>query len=151
MLSRTKPDDFTMLYPKYETNIHCEIPSKSVDKTGNFMVMCNMSQVVSKDYYKLSPYHAYCYGDQALIRITNTLADNDKTILLIHDSFADVVIPFLAMGIQNTHAIDLRHFTGSLKKYISKNVPDMIIVMYNTGGIGGAIDWDTHKSTYDFR
>lgn len=128
-LARTKADDFTMIYPEYPVEIHCEILAESIDITGNFSITYNMSQVASKDYYGLSPYHAYSYGDQALIKIKNMLTDDGIKILLIHDSFSDSVIPFLALGIQHTYAIDMRHFTGSIKKFIEMEKPNAVIVM----------------------
>ena len=132
-LSQTKPDDFTMIYPKFETHIHYEIPSKEINTDGNFSVTLNMKQIEKKDYYHLSPYHAYSYGDIALIKCENYLIRNGKKILVIHDSFSDCVLPFLSTGNQNVDAIDLRHFTGSLKSYITKHKPDLIAVMYNSG------------------
>ena len=149
MLSRTKPEDFTMLYPKYETNIRVEIPDMSMDKTGDFSVIYDMSKVASKDYYNLSPYHAYSYGEHAVMRVINLLADNNKRVLLIRDSYSDVVIPFIAMGIRNLEAIDLRGMTGSVRRYIEANKPELVIVMYSVGVAGGSV-WGTQRHC-DFR
>jgi LmbE family N-acetylglucosaminyl deacetylase len=59
------------------------------------------------------------------------------------------VISCLALAEKNIDAIDLRHFTGSVKKYIEESKPDLVIVMYNV--IGGDINYSTHKDKFDFR
>ncbi|MBQ7221831.1 MAG: hypothetical protein IJS28_12745 [Synergistaceae bacterium] len=149
MLSRIKPDDFTMIYPKYDTNIRFEIPTMNIDYVGDFKVTYNMSSVVSKDYYNLSPYHAYSHGEPPVIKITNFKADNNKSVLLIRDSYSDVVIPFVAMGVKHIEAIDLRGMTGSIKRYIEANHPDLVVIMYPTGVIGGEV-WSGARHA-DFR
>lgn len=148
-LSRTEPDDFMMIYPKFKVSLDCRIPNEGVDTAGNFSVIYNFKAVEEKDYYTKSPYHAYVYGDQALIEITNIQAGNKKRILLIHDSFSDVVIPFLSLGIGHTCAIDLRQFMGSVEGIIRSERPDVVIVSYNSAVPGrmGGMDW----KFYDFR
>ena len=150
-LSRAKPDDITLIYPKDKTLLNFKVTTKSLDLTGDFSVIYNMKQVTSKDYYVLSPYHAYVYGDQALIRINNALVKNGRRVLLIHDSFSDVVIPFLGLGTQYADAIDLRHFTGSLKRFMAETKPDAVAVMYHSGYAGSATVTPSHTSVYDFR
>jgi LmbE family N-acetylglucosaminyl deacetylase len=46
--------------------------------------------------------------------------------------------------------LDLRHFTGSLRSYITETKPDMVIVLYNPNAIA-APDYATHTSMFDFR
>ena len=149
MLSRTKPDDFTMIYPKYDTNIRFELPALSLDNTGDFSITYNMSQLASGDYYNTSSYGAYSHGGGAVVKITNFLAENDKKVLLIRDSYSDVVIPFIAMGVKYVEAVDLRHMTGSIRRYIEANKPDMVIVMYSVDVVGGSV-WGTQRHC-DFR
>lgn len=150
-LARTKPDDFTMIYPKFPTLLDYDIPSLEIHTSGDFSITYDMEAVNEKDYYNKSPYHAYSYGDQALIKIHNRLIDNGKRILLIHDSFSDVVISFLSMGVTNTDAIDLRHFTGSVRKYIEQTRPDVVILMYTSGTAGATWVTMRHNGMCDFR
>lgn len=134
-LARTKPDDFTMIYPKYETYLHYEIPDKEINTSGDFSVVYDFGQVKEKNYYHKSPYHAYSYGDMALIRSKNNVIKDRKRLLIIHDSFSDCVLPFLSLGIQNVDAIDIRHFKGSLISFICTENPDTVIVAYNSGAV----------------
>lgn len=151
-LGKADPEDFTLLYPKFSTQFHYVIPSIDVDTIGDFSVTYNMEAVVPKDYYNKSPYAAYNYGDRAVIRIENQ-DDNlpEKKVLVIHDSFADSVIPFMALGIKNMESIDLRYFTGSLENYIDTSKPDLVIVMYNAGEVSENVEYTTHTDLFDFK
>ncbi len=150
-LERTKPDDFTMIYPKFNTSIHYEIPGKEINTNGDFTTTYNMEAVESRDYYNKNPYGAYNYGDKSLIKIENLMNTNGKKILIIHDSFSNSLVPFAAMGVQYTYSIDVRHFTGSLRSYISKHKPDVIAVIYHSGVTSVPMNLESHNSMYDFR
>ena len=151
MLSRTKPDDFTMLYPKFKTLFQYNVPSKGLNVSGDFSITYNMSSVASKDYYGKNPYAAYGSGNKPLARTHNLMNHNGKRILVIHDSFSLCVVPFVALGTEYTDDIDLRYFTGSLKKYIAVNHPDLVAVCYYLTDVHDTINLDTHKDLYDFR
>ena len=153
-LARVKPDNFTMIYPKFDTQLHIEIPIVNVNVSGDLTSFYDMEQVKNKDYYNLSSYHTYSYGDQALITADNKLALNTKRLLVIHDSFSDCVIPFLSLGVSHLDAIDLRHFTGSLRTFIETVKPDAVIVEYYAGRPGRYTSSSTakkHKNLYDFK
>lgn len=148
-LSVVEPDDISLLYPIYPTKLHFELKNKGISTDGEFSILYNMESIDECNYYHNNPYAAYSYGDQALERIENTLLNNGNHLLIIHDSFGDCVIPFLALGCQYIDAIDLRHFDGSLQSFILKEKPDVVVILYN-----GSI---TNNSTvengglYDFR
>lgn len=150
-LKTIEPEDFTLYYPKFETKLKVYIPPLVENKTGDMTLLYNMNCISKIDYYNLNPYATYSYGDRPLMQISNELiTDDDTKILLIHDSFCDCVIPFISLGIKNVHAIDMRHFTGSLEAYIDSEKPDIVIVS-SVIPQGGAINWSTHKDSFDFR
>ena len=150
-LERTVPDDFTMIYPKFETRLHYAIPNLGIDETGDFSITYDMSQVDKIDYYGKSPYSTYNYADRPVIEIENEQKDKSGKTLIIHNSFSNCVIPFLALDIKNVDALDLRHFTGSVENYIKGHKPDVVIVIYHCGVEGQEIDWTSHTSVFDFR
>jgi len=151
-LLRVKPDDFTMLYPKFRTFIHYEAPHEGVNISGDFSVTYYMKSVERKDYYGLSPYGAYKYGDQPLDMIHNLLNHDGKKILVIHDSMFNCVIPLIALGVEEVHGMDLRHFTGSLRSYIKATKPDMVITAYYTNSVGrSSKSMRPNNRMYDFR
>lgn len=149
-LARATPDDIALIYPKFDTRLHYVIPSMGIDEIGDFSITYDMSQIKEMDYYNKNPYGAYNYADRSVIRIENELIDDNGKVLIIHASFSNCVIPFLALDIKNVDSLDLRHFTGSVEKYITEEKPDMVIVIY-TCGQEGEIDWAAHDSEFDFR
>lgn len=150
-LAKTKADDFSILHPKFITNIHLNIPEKNIEETGNFELVYDKHCVERRDYYNLNPYAMYGYGDAQVMDIENLLLPpTDKRVLIIKDSFCDTMAPFLALGIRNLMTIDVRHFTGSVKAYIAEHKPDIVIVMY-TEVETKPINWSTHTDQYDFR
>lgn len=149
-LSQTNPDNFCLIYPNFETSLHFCISSIDLDIVGDFAITYDMSQVETMDYYNLNPYAAYAYGTRPLITIHNENIKNGKKILFVKDSFANVVVPFLALGTEDTEMLDLRVFNGSLEAYIQQSCPDIVIVLYYPDSIQKVTD-DAHLSTFDFR
>ena len=150
-LSRTTPDDFALYYPKFVTSFHYEIPSMDKNTDGDFSVMYDMKKVEPLDYYGLNPYGAYNYGDRALIKIHNNMVEDGKKILILKNSYADSVIPFLSVGVETIHVLDLRHFTGSLQTYMKVYKPDTVILLFQLENLKDKIDFKTHKDFWDFR
>ncbi|MCR5826710.1 MAG: hypothetical protein K6G54_09095 [Oscillospiraceae bacterium] len=129
-LSRATPEDFRLLYPKFQTEFHIEIPTLDLDKSGSFSVFYRYNALRTLDYYKESPYSSYLYGDRALTRIHNLRAHDGKRVLMLGHSFDNCVIPFLATGIEYIDSIDLREFTGDLYTYLENNHYDLVIELY---------------------
>ena len=149
-LVAAKPDDFTLLYPKYKTSFSYVIPDFEIDKTGDYSVVYNMSEVEEKDYYNKNPYAVYNYGNRPLIQIENRLEAEPHKILMIHDSFGASMLSCLGLAEKHIDALDLRHFTGSVQAYIEATEPDLVLVMYNPDVIG-QLDDTSHESLFDFR
>ena len=151
-LVNTTPDDFTLYYPKFKTNIHIEIPKCGINDDGDFSIFYNMYELGKGDFYKENPYAVYGYGDQPEIVVHNYENENlqDKKILLIKDSFMDSAMPFLMMGLKDLRVLDLRLFKGSVKKYIKEHKPDIVLVMY-IPFYAGTINWNSHDDLFDFR
>ena len=145
-LIRSRTEDFALFYPKYPVKIHYEIPSISLNKDGDFSVMYNMPVTYLYGIYN------YSIKPLGIIRNLTLPEENDKKLLIIHDSFANSSIPFLAMGVKNIDEIDPRSFTGSLKSYIRQTKPDAVILYYfaNVAGLGLETDTDDEKTFFAF-
>ncbi len=86
-------------------------------------------------YYpeKLEVKDKYAYflgGNQPLCVIKNPDAENGR-LLVIRDSYADCLAPFLAEEFQEVHLFDLRYNNTSLKKYVADNGIDQVLVLYS--------------------
>lgn len=79
-----------------------------------------------KDKYSL-----FLYGNNSLTIIKNNDLKNNNKILVIKDSFANSLIPFLTQNYEEVHVIDLRSFNTKLSNYLEENNFDNILVLYN--------------------
>ena len=151
-LANTEPDDFDVYYPKFSTHLYAKIPSRGVDGEGDFTILYDKAALGTGDFYNDSPYSMYGYGDQAEIIVHNYENENlrDKRILLIHDSMLDTAMPFLVMGLKDLRELDIRHFKGSVQRYVKDYRPDIVLVMYKPN-YNGFIDWMGHSDEFDFR
>lgn len=130
-LARAKPEDFILLRPKFVTHFHVEIPSLDVDKSGDFFSAFYRYNVIRlREQYEQSPYATFFFGDQALTRVHNEMCANGKRVLVLGHSFDNVVLPFLALGIEYLDSIDLREFKGSIETFLDENHYDLVIELY---------------------
>lgn len=146
-LARAKPEDITLFYPNFPTKIHYVISECDIDATGDFSISYSELPTDSKKYI---PYGIYNHGSQAIISIENLLPTNNTKILIIGDSYVCALAPFMAVCVKHLDVLDERFFTGSIKKYVEVNRPDIVIVSYNASTIS-PIDFSAHKSHFDYR
>ena len=149
-LAKTTAEDIALYYPKFSTAVRLEIPSLGIDTRGDFTIMYDMEMVKKRDFYGGNPYAAYGYGDMPEIKVHNFTNEHlrDKKILIIRDSMVDTVLPFLSMGLKDITLLDIRHFNGSVRRYVEDCKPDIVIVMYKPSYV--PIVWN-HKDKFDFR
>ena len=146
-----KPDDFMLLYPLFPTCLHYEIPGLGIDTYGDFSITYDMHELEHKDFYGSNPYAAYNYADCSLIRIENFAPEvADVKILMIKDSFANSVAPFLALCVRQMDIIDPRWFKGSIRRYINETHPDFVLVLH-TIELDYPLERNSHQDDYDFR
>lgn len=152
--AKTEPDDFTLIIPKKEYQIHfevCDKHDKLAENYGSFDAMIDYGCIESDDLYGNDPFHGYCYGSSNNF-IDNLSADNEYKILLIGDSFTNVVVPFLALETKHVDRFDLRYFNGSLESFIKKNGPyDICLILYNPDQYNQTPGFVSHEELFDFR
>jgi len=130
-------DDFEVISPKFKTRFIEEQPFKNQVRKGYFKKTVFYKKHLKKDYYTVNPYAAYSGGDFRLQIMTNELNTEGKKVLLVRDSFACVVAPFLALQTKELHVCDVRAGGGyvgeklNMKEYIKKIKPDYVLVLYN--------------------
>ena len=130
-------DDFDLITPNFETNMTEEQPYKNEKRNGKFDDTVLFMDNMEKDYYGINTYATYSGGDFRLQIMKNNLNPNGKKILLIRDSFACVVAPFLALQTSELHICDMRnyeYYVGdklNAEEYIKQIKPDYVIVLYS--------------------
>ncbi len=69
-------------------------------------------------------------GDHALVEI-NSDVENGKTLVVLKDSFANSLIPFLTNHYKTIYVIDTRYYNGSIIEYIKDSEADEVLLLYN--------------------
>ena len=117
------PDDIT-IYSSPEIDKAEMMWDNDKDKTFNSIYY--MDALKGKDKYTV-----FFGGNHS---VTDIKMDNNtgKTLLLIKDSFAHSLAPFLIKDYDRIIMFDLRYFNKSLKKYIDENKITDLLVLYST-------------------
>jgi len=76
-------------------------------------------------------YSVFFGGNQPLIEISGGV-ENGRTLLVIKDSFANCMIPFLAEDYERTVVTDLRQLNVGKTALLKKFEPTDVLVLYNT-------------------
>ncbi len=132
-------DDFSLITPKFDTDITETRPFENETKRGDFLnTVIDNSKLKYKNLYLYNTYASYSGGDYRLQITTNNNAENDDIILIVRTSFACVVTPFLTLNCKELHTVDIRNFEYlgaeriDLSSYIKAIQPDYVIVLYNS-------------------
>jgi DHHW protein len=90
----------------------------------------------SESLNKKDKYQVFTGGNHPLINI-KTANNIDKKLLIVKDSYANSMIPFLTENYGEIDVIDLRYYTDSLQDFINtKNITD-VLFMYNVNTFNG--------------
>lgn len=100
-------------------------------------VVYNMGEKKTKTLYDFSflktadQYSVFTGGNQAVLEITGGIK-NGKTLLLIKDSFANSILPFLAEDYEKLVVVDLRQLNVSGDRLLEMFSPTDILILYNS-------------------
>lgn len=100
-------------------------------------VAYNMGEKKTKTLYDVSflktadQYSVFTGGNQAVLEITGGIK-NGKTLLLIKDSFANSILPFLAEDYEKLVVVDLRQLNVSGDRLLEMFSPTDILILYNS-------------------
>jgi hypothetical protein len=99
------------------------------------------------NYLDVKDKYAYFLdANHALVQIRNNDIDSDEKLLIIKDSYANCLVPFLAESYKEVDVIDLRFFNLPMSTYLKTAQYDRIIVLYNKNGF--ATNADAYKLGY---
>ena len=129
-------DDIELWVPTFHTNFTYSIPIYDMERTGPFEEsLLFPERVEERDYFGGNPYTLYAGGDYPMGRIYNEVHPEGKRILLLRDSYACALTPFLALSCGELITIDLRYFHDDLLSYVDWLEPDVVLVMYTAGSL----------------
>ncbi len=126
-----EPDDFQIITPKFDTEIHREISHDNahvrVPADGAFEDAVldksmlpeaqGKSPVNCYNYYGQHPYEVFYHNEAA----------PEGRVLIVKDSFGTPVSSFMALAVRDVCAIDLRKTTMTVEDYVASYKPDVVI------------------------
>ena len=120
------PDTIQTYIPRHP--VKTEMYITDVDQTVTSMY--DESFLAKKDQYSY-----FLGGVHAVMKLTTELETQlialDK-LLVIKDSYAHNVLPFLTNHVSEIHVIDLRYYNGSIAEYLSENGIKDVLFLFNT-------------------
>ena len=102
-----KPDDFTVISPKFDTKFQSIIEDQK-EETGTFdEVLTDKQNLQCSNSHNSCHYLYYTGRDYALQKIKNLKSRNHFKIFWIKDSFSCVTMPFMALFCEDLVVVDL--------------------------------------------
>ena len=124
-------DDITLYTPKFDSELTYSCPAYGFTRTGPFETsVCFPERVAQQDWFNGNPYTYYAGGDYPIATITNHKNPDGPRVVLLRDSFACALTPFLALSCSELTTIDLRYFEGDLLDTIAGLEPDIALTLY---------------------
>lgn len=114
-----QPDTLTFYHIPNEDSYLCEV----VDTGKTFEGFYDRSYLDTKDKYG-----ALIAGNNGHVRITDTRHPDKPTLLLMKDSFAHAMVPYLAQHF-NLEILDLRYWRGSTSELAAEIGADHVLIL----------------------
>lgn len=123
-------DDFELLTPSFDTAFTFTVHDTATIRSGSMEETILFPQrVEKKDYYNGNPYTYYGGGDYGLLTIQNHLNPDGPSILLVRDSMACAVTPFMASACSLLVQVDTRYYEGDPAQLALDLGVDMVLVL----------------------
>ena len=76
-------------------------------------------------------YPIYLDGNHPYTVIKNSAADSDKKLLVVKDSFAHSMVPYLADHYSEIIMVDLRYYTSPVSQIVTNEGIDQVLILYS--------------------
>ncbi|MDD2190659.1 MAG: hypothetical protein PHE94_00565 [Eubacteriales bacterium] len=129
-------EDFTFIYPKFDTNFYFYARGgyKDITAQGRFeQAICFTSLLSGGDVYDAAndKYFTYMDGNPGFVEITNNNIQDGTRVLFIKDSLMVPVASFFALGCSKVYMIDPRYFYGNISDIIDQYKFDYIFTSFS--------------------
>ena len=107
-----------------------DIPVESVSCDGVAMDgLYDFSRFETRDKYS-----AFLHGNHGITVIRGKNPSSSKKLLVLQDSFGNILTPYFSQNYAEITVIDLRHFAPSINAFINENDFDDILFLYSFDG-----------------
>lgn len=149
-------DDFTFIMPNYETLFNVLYGGNVI--TGPFEeVLVDQTKYLPENNENIYTAFSWHYSYMGTTRINGTTVDNltnaeGKKLLVLGDSYEQITVPFLALGVSEVQCLVPRAYEGGLREYIDTHEIDTVVIAYASFMIG-AHDNETsaNYAMFDFQ
>ncbi|MBQ7836862.1 MAG: hypothetical protein IJ389_06360 [Clostridia bacterium] len=100
-----------------------------IEEDGAKYAVCN-GFYVEKFLNEKDKYASFIGGNHGITKITKNTDEERETLLVVKDSFAHSLVPFLARH-YDLVLVDLRYYPASMLRYAETNDIDKVLLMYN--------------------
>lgn len=130
-------DDFTFIYPKFNTNFsfYAQDGSDVIKTQGRFEQAITFTSILSgkSNIYDANSdkYFTYMDGNPGFVQITNSNEPKGPKVLFVKDSLIVPAASFFALGCSQVYMIDPRYYSGNVEDVIDKYKFDYVFVSYS--------------------
>lgn len=125
------PDDITLWWPSYETELirHTENNRKVTEVTGPFRDSMIAWDFLEGEGWNIEAYKAYGLTED--FEHFHNENGADQTLLIFKDSFGSPVAHFLALCARDVYVVDLRKTKEFAPDFVARYDPDQVLVVYS--------------------
>lgn len=130
-------DKVTKIWPNFETSMKVEEPVNNLNVSGTFE---DIFPTMESDKGEIRDYFSHIYLQNRNVeyrKITNYGSSNNLKILVLNDSFALPLVPFLALHYGEVHMYDIRDWVGGTPEGFIETIervkPDIVIQIHENG------------------
>lgn len=118
---KVKPDSIELYIPKKDEKLKVEY----VDEGKILDSIYHMENLNKKDKYTV-----FLGGNYPLIKVSSKV-DSDEKLLILKDSYANSLIPFLTGHFSEIYIVDPRYYDKDIEILIKENNIDNLLILYN--------------------
>lgn len=117
-----RPDRIELYLPKKEASYKVEY----VDEQRTANSLYEMGNLAKKDKYTV-----FFNGNHALIQITTAHPEGKRKLLVVKDSYANSLLPFLTEHFSEIYVVDLRYYGEDLRALVRQHGIRDMLLLYN--------------------
>ncbi len=130
----TMPDNIEIWNNPKNTESNIKVKITEGKKTEEYNSMYFYNHLEEDDKYPV-----FVDGNHAITEITNTNAKGG-TLVMIKDSFAHCIAPFLAENYSKIVMVDMRYYKNSVSEIVAQENAEQVLVMYGIDNLATDVD-----------